>query len=208
MKGLLGFSPDCGSSQSVPCIRHHQYYSPTTACSSPLAAVTTRIRGRQQEEETFVSCCYETMPMYCVMRQVVPGPDIRYGHREQSPGGDNGKAPPHQAAPSLLTFSADTGRGMGGEGRAGAGSQPETKKALKINCQDLRHLSLITASTSRHPRPRSGDAVKCYLVLFTLSTLSTLSVCTTGYKYLLSSLCAQSGSGWNIHEKMLDNANV
>ena len=115
MKGLLGFSPDCGSSQSVPCIRHHQYYSPTTACSSPLAAVTTRIRGRQQEEETFVSCCYETMPMYCVMRQVVPGPDIRYGHREQSPGGDNGKAPPHQAAGSLLTFSADTGRGMGGE---------------------------------------------------------------------------------------------
>ena len=94
---------------------------------------------------------------------------------------------------------------MGGEGRAGAGSQPETKKALKINCQDLRHLSLITASTSRHPRPRSGDAVKCYLVL---SILSTLSVCTTDYKYLLSSLCAQSGSGWNIHEKMLDNANV
>ena len=170
MKGLLGFSPDCGSSQSVPCIRHHQYYSPTTACSSPLAAVTTRIRGRQQEEETFVSCCYETMPMYCVMRQVVPGPDIRYGHREQSPGGHNGKAPPQQAAGSLLTFSADTGRGMGGEGRAGAGSQPETKKALKINCQDLRHLSLITASTSRHPRPRSGDAVKCYLVLSILST--------------------------------------
>ena len=91
---------------------------PTTACSSQLAAVTTRIRGRQQEEETFVSCCYETMPMYCVMRQVVPGPDIRYGHREQSPGGHNGKAPPHQAAGSLLTFSADTGRGMGGEGQS------------------------------------------------------------------------------------------
>ena len=105
---------------------------------------------------------------------------------------------------SLLTFSADTGRGMRGA-EHGAGSQAETKKALKINCQDLRHRSLITASTSRHPRPRSGEAVKCYLGL---STLSTLSVCTTDYKYLLSSLCAQSGSGWNIHEKMFDNANV
>ena len=173
-------------------------YRPTTACSSPWPLLP---RGSEQHEETFVSCCYETMPVYYVMRQVVPGADIRYGHREQSPARDNGKAPP---VSSLLTFSADTGRGMRGA-EHGAGSQAETKKALKINCRDLRHRSLITASTSRHPRPRSGEAVKCYLGL---STLSTLSVCTTDYKYLLSSLCAQSGSGWNIHEKMFDNANV
>ena len=197
MKGLLGFSPDCGSSQSVPCIRHHQYYSPTTACSSPLAAVTTRIRGRQQEEETFVSCCYETMPMYCVMRQVVPGPDIRYGHREQSPGGDNGKAPPHQAAPSLLTFSADTGRGMGGEGQSWSRFPARDKESSQ---DQLSRPSTSQPHYSFHiPSSAAEEWRRCQVLSSAIYTI---------YKYLLSSLCAQSGSGWNIHEKMLDNANV
>ena len=38
-----------------------QSIGPTTACSSPWPLLP---RGSEQHEETFVSCCYETMPVY------------------------------------------------------------------------------------------------------------------------------------------------
>ena len=155
-----------------------QSTGPTTACSPPWPLLP---RGSEQQEETFVSCCYETMPVYYLMRQVVPGADIRYGHREQSPARDNGKAPP---VSSLLTFSADTGRGMRGAehwsrfpGRDKESSQDQLSRPSTSQPHYSFHIPSSAAEEWRSCQVLSR-AIYTICVYYRLQISTLLAVCT------------------------------